>query len=118
MTEPTGTEEPKNATLSFKQLKQLIADTVEGAFSSREAQKIDDKAQDPPARRQLRQQEKPTRSVEDEVQAALTRLEKEKEAREADAAREGRIAALEDKTKEKAPIERRKVHKVMGWGEN
>lgn len=119
MTEPAGTEEPKNSTLSFKQLKQLIADTVEGAFSSREAAKIDDQAGQP-ARRQLRQHtdSKPARSVEDEVQAALDRLQKEKDARALEEARDGRIKALEDKTAEKPPVERRKVHRFMKWGEN
>lgn len=117
MTEPTG-DEPKNQTLSFKQLKQLITDTVEGAFSSREAAKID--KVDQPQRRQLRQQ--PTgnvgRTVEEEVQAALERLEKEKEAREKEAALEGRLKGLEEKTVEKPPVERRKVHRFMKWGEN
>lgn len=118
MTDPTGETEPKNQTLSFKQLKQLIADTVEGAFSSREAARIDNKT-DQPQRRQLRQPTgTPGRTVEEEVQTALERLEKEKEAREKEAALEGRLKGLEDKTVEKPPVERRKVHRFMKWGEN
>lgn len=123
MTEPV--EEPKNATLSFKQLRQLIADTVEGAFSSREAQRIDTETQPQSGRRQLRQPagtQQPGRTVVDEeVQKALEKLEREKEERaRAEALRTDidDLKADKKKREERAPIERRRVHKIMRWGEN
>lgn len=67
-----------------------------------------------------KQNEKPVTtpgSIKSEVQAALAEIRKGESEAEQTATTEGRIKALEDKTAEKAPVERRRVHRIMGWGE-
>lgn len=57
-------------------------------------------------------------SIADEVQREISRL-KDREAKSAqEQDLKDQIKALQDKTQEAPPIERRRVHKLMGWGEN
>jgi len=109
-------EEPRS--MRWGDLKKLINDTVSAAVSGGD--------RDQPQRQSLRDRTAPSqrggnRSVDDEVRTAVEKLEADRKAREERAAKdknyEDKIAALEERTKERAPVERRRVHKIMGWGE-
>lgn len=57
-------------------------------------------------------------AMEEAVRSEIDRI-KRKEAREArDKTIDEELAKLSEATKEKPPVERRRVHKIMGWGEN
>ena len=121
MTEETGTQEEKPTTLlKLGDLKNLIGDVVDRAFAARE-EKPDAPTTTPPARRRpTREPERVERSMKDEVDAAVARLEAEKEERAKAAALQKDVEDLkaEKKTREeRPPVERRRVHKIMGWGE-
>lgn len=56
-------------------------------------------------------------SIQEQVQAALAGI-RDKEAREArERSIDEQLASLTEKTKEKPPVEQRRVHKIMGWGD-
>jgi hypothetical protein len=121
MTTPTTPEPEKGATMRFGDLKRMIADSVNSALSGLTG----DQGQ-PPQRQPLRGGQQPqrgggSRNVDDEVRTAVEKLEADRKRREEREARdkgvEDKLTALEERTKEKAPVERRRVHKVMGWGE-
>ena len=60
-------------------------------------------------------------SVAAAVQAELAKLQakdkEDKEVQERQQQLDNKLAELSEKTKEKPPVERRRVHKLMGWGE-
>lgn len=55
--------------------------------------------------------------IAEEVQAEIAKLRKQEAAEGESKAVTDRIAKLEDLVKEKPPVERRRVHRFMGWGE-
>jgi hypothetical protein len=116
MTEPTG-EEKSTTTLKFSDLRRLISDTVDSAFKSREDSQPEPRDPGQPRTRQLRQEPKQQRSIDDEVSAALKKIEKDKERERREQQIDTDITDLKEKTKEKPPVERRKIHGRMGWGE-
>lgn len=122
MAEETGTQEDKPTTLlKLGDLKNLIGDVVDRALSSRE-EKTDPTTPTPtpPRTRRTPTREPEPRSMKDEVDAAVARLEAEKEERARQAALQKDIEDLKAEKKsreERPPVERRRVHKIMGWGE-
>lgn len=57
------------------------------------------------------------KSLDDMIADAL-KVQDEQRAREhAESEREGRLAALEAAGAEKTPVDRRKIHRLMGWGD-
>jgi len=61
------------------------------------------------------------KSIQDEVKAELARLREAEERQQSEADLRAQVAELKAKsetTAERAPIERRRVHRVMKWGEN
>lgn len=120
-TEPSKEEEKPTTLLKLGDLKNLIGDVVDRALSSRE-EKTDPAPTGTPAKRRplVREPEPQQRSMKDEVDAAVARLEAEKEERARQAALQKDIEDLkaDKKTRdERPPVERRRVHKIMGWGE-
>ena len=112
MTEP---EQSKPPTIRFGDLKNMMRDMVKEMIGDHDA---------PPQRQPLRnpqRQQSGGRSVDDEVRTAVEKLEKDRKSREERDARDkgfdDKISALEERTREKAPVERRRVHKIMGWGD-
>lgn len=58
-----------------------------------------------------------SRSVAEQVQAALAGIRDKDEREKRDRTIDQTLAELQERTKEKPPVERRRVHKIMGWGE-
>lgn len=56
--------------------------------------------------------------IASQVQAELAKLKAREDKQKADNDVQTRLAALEKPKEEKTPIERSRVHKLMGWGEN
>lgn len=56
-------------------------------------------------------------TVADQVQAALEKLKLKEKTDERDAKIDALLAGKVEQPKEKAPMERSFVHKLMGWGE-
>jgi hypothetical protein len=56
-------------------------------------------------------------SLNDQIAAAVDKIEKDKAAAADASAKDERLAALEARP-ERAPVDRRRVHHAMGWGEN
>lgn len=103
----------ESATLSFGDLNKLIEEKATSLFeklTGKDAPK-DEKTADKPV-------DTPTSSsLEDQIQKGIATL-REREAREAkEKERDDTIAGLVEKTKPKTPVERRRVHRFMGWGE-
>lgn len=95
-------------------LRKLIADTVSSMTGSQPQQSQ--------PRQSLRDQVRDSRSgqsrnVDDEVSAALAKIEADKKRQERDAAIDKDLTDLKERTKEKAPVERSRRHRFMGWGE-
>lgn len=60
------------------------------------------------------------KSIQDEVKAELARLREAEERQQSDADLRAQVAELKakaDTASERAPVERRRVHKIMGWGD-
>lgn len=57
-------------------------------------------------------------SVQVAVQAEIDKIRNKEAAEKKDKDLQDKLTELQEKTKEKAPVERRRVHKLMGWGEN
>jgi hypothetical protein len=56
-------------------------------------------------------------SIKEEVQRELEKIHKGQAEKDWREGTEGRLKAVEERTAEKPPVERRRVHKLMGWGE-
>lgn len=56
-------------------------------------------------------------SIAEQVQAELAKLRDQEKKEGESKGLTDRIAALESLTAEKAPVERRRVHRFMGWGD-
>jgi hypothetical protein len=67
--------------------------------------------------RSQREQAQKPRSVDDEVAAALKNIEADKERERKEQQLTADITDLKERTKEKAPVERGRLHKLMGWGD-
>ena|ERR1700749_4709640 len=53
-----------------------------------------------------------------QVREAIESIRGEEEKKKKEQTIESELAELKEKTKEKAPVERNRLHKFMGWGEN
>lgn len=56
-------------------------------------------------------------SIAEEVRAELQKIGAEDEEKKNRASLLDRLTAVEGKVTEKPPVERRRIHKIMGWGE-
>lgn len=112
-TEPEPTTEPAPTILKFSDLKKMMTDLVDGAISAREPKQQEGEGNQ---RRSTRERQ-PQRDIDSEVQKALDKLEHEKSERAERDALKTDVADLKERTKERAPVERRRVHRIMGWGE-
>lgn len=115
-------KETGNQSFTMKDLRQLVTDTVteavKGITSTGDATKgkTDDGQDGTPPRTETRVDRSST--VAEAVQREIQKIQ-QKEAREAkDKSIDEQLLKLAEATKEKPPVERRRVHKIMGWGEN
>jgi len=58
-----------------------------------------------------------SRSVADTVRAEIEKIKAHEKQSERDATIDQRLAELAETIKEKPPVERRRVHRLMGWGD-
>lgn len=112
MAEDKKEEAPKPLTMG--DLKKLIEDTVGNLVKTGKDVRDDqhEKAEDRTERKLDRNSD-----VAAKVQEELAKI-RDKEARDTkERERDETLKSLVEKTAEKAPVERRRVHKLMGWGE-
>lgn len=104
--EPETEDTGETGGISMGELKDLIKETISEVMGSSGGQ---------PKKPVVRQtHNERVDSVAAEVEAALDRVGKRKEAEEAD--KNWRIS-VDERLAEKPPVQRRKIHHVMGWGE-
>ena len=113
MADEKKTEEtPKPLTMG--DLKKLIEDTVGNLVKSGKG--VTDEQHEKAADRTETKLSRNS-DVAEKVQEELAKI-REKEARDTkERERDETLKSLVEKTAEKAPVERRRVHKLMGWGE-
>lgn len=115
MTAPEQPERP--LTMKFGDFKKFVDDRIQAAV---QAVTGGDNPPSQPRQRPFREpagQSAPRRSVDEEVSTALKKLEADKAREAKEAERDAKLSELEERTKERPPVERRRVHRVMGWGE-
>lgn len=105
MSEEDKTKEPESITAGT--IRKMISDEV-GALVSKlkpgeKTEKVEDEGE-------------PT-DIRGQVAAALEGLKRREERQQRDKELDALLAKDKEPPKEKAPIERRRVHKIMGWGE-
>lgn len=105
-------EKETPSTLTFGDLKKLITDTVESLTKAGK-----DVTGSAGSTHEPFTKATGGASVDDQVKAALAKLQADKEREDKEKERDTTLAELKTKLDEKAPVERRRVHKLMGWGE-
>lgn len=114
--EKETTEEKKEDSGSFHlgDLRELIAQEVKkaaGALTStdtkehKEAEKLTEKGLDSKS------------NIAAQVQQAIDEIQGKEKAAQREKDIDDKLAELTKRTEEKTPVERRRVHKFMGWGE-
>jgi hypothetical protein len=104
--EETDDKEVTEDNFSLSDLKGLIKETVSEVLNERGT------GAPRPGSRNAKAD-----SIAEEVEAALARVSKAKEEEEAKKKDADWKASVEEKLKERPPVQRRKVHGLMGWGE-
>jgi hypothetical protein len=106
--ESEKTQESKS--LAMGDLRNLILDTVKDVMKGVTPEP---KTDEPVSRREGTR----STSIQEAVQAEIQKIQ-QKEAEETRQAKlDEELKHLREATAEKPPVERRRVHKVMGWGE-
>lgn len=110
-TEKTPESNSGGAPLTIGDLRKMITETVQGLVGGN-GEKKDDNT--PP-------KDEPTHPQAGGIAAEVQRQVEKIRAREARQKRDeevdGKLKELSEKVQEKQPVERRRVHKIMGWGE-
>jgi hypothetical protein len=102
---------PEGTGLSLGDLRKLVTDTVADVMKS-----VTPSGESVTAPKPETRMDRST-TVQAAVQAEIEKIRaKETEAKEKEDLT-AKLTALELATKEKAPVERSRVHKIMGWGE-
>ena len=116
-TQSDDKDKPLTAGEIRKMVNGMVGEAVSGLGLSKSDDKPDsDKDGDSGAKQSSGTPSFAEGSVRSQVEREINRL-KAREARDAkDAEIDGRLAKI-DKALEKQPVERRRVHKIMGWGE-
>lgn len=87
-------------------IKEMVTDAVAALTPKKDTDTASSKPSDAPT------------DVAGQVQAELARLKRREERDARDKKIDDQLAELQGKTADKPPMERRKVHGFMGWGEN
>jgi hypothetical protein len=106
----SGTDDDKSKPFRLGDLRELIVEEVKKAVGTDtkahdEAQKATDKGLSAKS------------DIASQVQEAIADIRKKEEREERDKRVESTLAELQKKVMETPPVERRKVHRFMGWGE-
>jgi hypothetical protein len=102
-------EEQSASKFTMGDLKKLIADSIAEALP---------KATEPVVAKPTGEASTKSVGIAEAVKAEIDKL-KAKETEESEKQTiQQKLQELSEKTAEKEPVERRRVHKLMGWGEN
>jgi hypothetical protein len=114
MADKTESDTDTGAPLTLKELGKFIKDTVAEAVSG-----IKSTTDDVHEKAAEHTEEKLDRksTIAEQVQAEIAKLRQQEKQEGESKAVTDRIAALEARVEEKPPVERRRVHRLMGWGE-
>lgn len=107
MTQPTDDKKVGNS-FSMGDLKKLIAEVVSTAIPKSEAPVVEKPAEG----------EGKSVGIAAVVKAEIDKIKADEKEENDKKTIQEKLAELSEKTQEKQPIERRRVHKMMGWGEN
>lgn len=99
---------PEKTGLNMGDLKKLIQDTVADLLPKENKKDSDDN--DAPV--------KEDGSIADRVRQEIENIRSREKADKESEDLKTQVAALAEASKEKPPVERRRVHRLMGWGEN
>jgi len=104
--------------LSLGELRKMITDTVASAVAGLKGTESDarDKA-GATTDKALGSKSDAADSIEAQVRAEIQRMKDKEAASQRDKDIDSAIADLKKRTEEKPPVERRRVHKLMGWGD-
>jgi hypothetical protein len=115
----TGTQPPDSqAPLSLGELRTLIADTVKGLVGTgqKAENEAHDKAEDHTERKFERKSDAAD-SIQGEVAKALQEIQTREAKQKEQSTLSQKVEEISKKVLEVQPIERRRIHKFMGWGE-
>lgn len=109
-------EDSGTKALTMGDLKKFVEDTVGSLIKSGKDVRDDahDKASEHTANKLDR-----SSNIQEQVQAELAKIKEKEDRDKKESERDTLLSELQEKLKgqEKAPVERRRVHKIMGWGE-
>lgn len=95
--------------LTFGQLRSLIKGVLGETNKDTEARRV--------GRRAVETRLDRDSMAEDQIEKAVKRLKDEEDRKIKEAALEGRLKTVEERTADRPPVERSKLHKFMGWGD-
>jgi hypothetical protein len=108
------------AVMHIRDLRKMISDQVTEAMKAVQSTVVGTPDPTPPAtdpRQAPRMRAGQQRNVADEVSAALDKIERDKADQEWRTGLDKDLTELKERTKEKPPVERSRLHRIMGWGE-
>ena len=108
-TSDTSTDDGDVGSLTFGGLRKLIREVMSEPDKETETRKA--------GRRAVETRLDRDSATEEAVEKAIKRLKDEDDRKAKEDALHGRLAAIEQKTADKPPVERSKLHKFMGWGD-
>lgn len=111
MAEEEKTE--SSSALTVGELRNMIADTVKSIVGGGDDKKEDEKKTEPTSGGSRPEGGGIAAEVARQVEKIRAREAREKRDSEID----GKLKELSEKVQEKPPVERRKVHRIMGWGD-
>lgn len=100
---------PESTGIKLGDLKKLIQDTIAEVLPKADEKKPEDKPDE---------KVESSGSIADKVRAEIEKLRAKEKEDEEKSTLTKTVAELAEKTREKVPVERRRVHRLMGWGEN
>jgi Sec-independent protein translocase protein TatA len=115
----TMAESEKKAGISVGDLKGLISEVVK-SMSPTTDETTEKKTEPTTTNKNSPSRESATgdKSVAEQVREALSGIKKEEEKEAREKRIDEQLAALSVANQEKTPVERNRLHKLMGWGEN
>jgi flagellar motility protein MotE (MotC chaperone) len=108
-------DDKPEGTVSFADLRAVVKEMVaEVVGSGKDDKPKDDKSKDD---YEADNSKTARQSLADEVKAALASIRDSEAEEESKKSMTERLHAVEELLAEKPPVERRRVHKIMGWGD-
>jgi hypothetical protein len=111
---PDPPEVDKQDPLKLGELRSLIEDVVKKVTGS--AEKTEDDAHERAQKGTLNRLDRES-SIAEQVQAELAKMNEAEKRKAKEDGLAATVKTLTEKVLERAPVERRRIHKFMGWGE-